>query len=152
MSARARAGFTLLEVTIVIGLAALTLALVLPRLGGGLEGLRVRTASRQVAALLRSARTQAVSQRQMVTVTVDPGERTLQVAPPGGAGVPQRLTLPQGMRLAILDEANRPLAARAIQIRFSPRGGSDGGFLGVSGANRLIPIAVDPLTGRVTIQ
>ena len=152
MSARGRAGFTLLEVTVVLGLAALILALVLPRLGGGLEGLRVRTASRQVAALLRRARIQAVSQRQTVTVTVDPREGTLQVAPPGRPGLPQGLTLSQGIRLAILDEANRPLAARAIQIRFSPRGGSDGGSLGVSGASRLIPIAVDPLTGRVTIQ
>ena len=152
MSARGRAGFTLLEVTIVLGLAALILALVLPRLGGGLERLRVRTTSRQVAALLRSARTQAVSQRQMVTVTVDPREGTLQVAPPSRSGVPQGLILPQGIRLAILDQASRPLAVQAIQIRFSPRGGSDGGFLGVSGSGRLIPIAVDPLTGRVTIQ
>lgn len=145
-------GFTLLEMVVVLGLAALTLALVLPRLGGGLDGLRVRTASRQVAALLRSARAQAVSERQTVTVTVNPRERALQVEPLSRAGVLSRLTLPDGIQLAILDEGSRRRSDRAIQIRFSPRGGSDGGFLGVSGAGRLIPIAVDPLTGRVTIQ
>jgi len=145
-------GFTLLEMVLVLGLAALILALVLPRLGGGLDGLRVRTASRQVAALLRSARAQAVSERQVVTVTVNARERVLHVEPLSRAGVLSRLTLPDGIQLAILDEGSRRRSDRAIRIRFSARGGSDGGVLGVSGAGRLIPIAVDPLTGRVTIQ
>ena len=152
MKSQSSGGFTLLEMVVVLGLAALILALVLPRLGGGLEGLRVKTASRQVAALLRSARAQAVSEQQTVTVRVDPREGEIQVEPSARAGIPRRLTLPDGIQVAILDEQNRPRGNRAIQIRFSPRGGSDGGSLGVTGAGRLIPITVDPLTGRVIIQ
>lgn len=148
---RAR-GFTLLEILVVLALAAIILALVLPRLGGGLEGLRVRTASRQVAALLRSARVQAVAWRQTVTVTADPRGGTLLVEPPGRTGAPSRLAMPQGVRLAVLDEAARPRGDRPTRIRFSPRGGSDGGALAVTGAGRRISIVVDPLTGRVTIQ
>lgn len=148
---RAR-GFTLLELLVVLGLAAIILALVLPRLGGGLEGLRVRTAARQVAALLRSARVHAIAGGQTVAVTVDPRGGTLQVEPPGRTGAPSRLAMPQGVRLAVLDEAARPRRDRPTRIRFSPRGGSDGGALDVTGAGRRISIVVDPLTGRVTIQ
>lgn len=145
-------GFTLLEILVVLGLAAIILALVLPRLGGGLEGLRVRTASRQVAALLRGARVQAVARRQTVTVTADPRAGTLLVESAGRAGPSRRLTLPAGIRLAVMDEAGRPRGDQAIRIRFSSRGGSDGGALGVAGAGRLISIAVDPLTGWVSVQ
>lgn len=152
MSARGPAGFTLLELTVVLGLAALILALTLPRLGGGLEGLRVRAASRQVAAFLRSARTQAVVQNRTITVSVDPRGGALQVNAYERGVAGRGFTVPNGTYLAILDETNRPRGDRMIQIRFSPRGGSDGATLGVGGAGRLIPIAVDPLTGRVTIQ
>lgn len=148
---RAR-GFTLLEILVVLALAAIILALVLPRLGGGLEGLRVRTASRQVAALLRSARVHAIARGQTVAVTVDPRGGTLQVESAGRAGTSRRLTLPAGIRLAVLDEAARPRGDRPTRIRFSPRGGSDGGALAVTGAGRRISIVVDPLTGRVSIQ
>lgn len=144
-------GFTLLELLVVLGLAALVLALVLPRLGGGLEGLRVRTASRHVAALLRSARLEAIVRRQPVTVTLDPQAGEVRTEGSASSAARRRVALPDGVRLVVFDEANRPRYDRAARIRFSPRGGSDGGTLGVAGAGRLIPIAVDPLTGRVSI-
>lgn len=147
---RTSRGFTLLELLVVLALAGLILALVLPRLGGGLATLSVRTASRQVAALLRSARTQAVVERRTVTVTVDPRRGLLEVEASPGAPAPRRLALPEGIGLAVLDAPAR--SDRAVRIRFSPRGGSDGGALGVSGAGRRILVAVDPLTGRVSLR
>jgi len=145
---RTARGFTLLELLVVLALAGLILALVLPRLAGGLEGLRLRTASRQVAALLRTARAQAVVERRTVTVNVDPRRGLLEAS--SEAGTPRRLALPEGIDLAVLDAA--AWRHRAVQIRFSPRGGSDGGVLGVTGAGRRIVVVVDPLTGRVSLR
>ena len=151
MRVRGGAGVTLLELTIVLGLAALILAIALPRLSGGLEGLRLRTASRQVAAVLRTARIQAVNERRTVGVTVDPRAGSVYVES-GSGGTSRRYLVPSGMTLTILDASSRSRGDRPARIRFSPRGGSDGGFIGVGGAGRLIPIAIDPVTGRVTIQ
>lgn len=148
---RSAKGFTLLELLGVLGLAAIMLALVLPRLGGGLEGIRVRASSRHVAAFLRSARVQAIAERRPVTVTVDPRRAELHLLPPGRAAAASRLSMPDGIRLVALDTAYRPLGDHMVVIRFWPGGDSEGGMLGVAGAGRLIPVRVDALTGRVTI-
>lgn len=149
---RRQGGFTLLELVVVMALAGLIIALVIPRLGGTLEGLKVRMASRQVAALFRTARVQAISGGKVAVVTVDPrgGQLWMQGQGQGGQ-VERRLGLPSGVRVALLDERNRPLGDRGGQVRFTPRGGSDGANLALSGWGRQIQIVVDPLTGRVAI-
>lgn len=150
---RRQGGFTLLELVVVMALAGLIVALVIPRLGGTLEGLKVRMASRQVAALFRTARVQAISGGKPAVVTVDPrgGQLWMQGQGQGGQQVERRVGLPSGVRVALLDERNRPLGDRGGQVRFTPRGGSDGAKLTLSGWGRQIQIVVDPLTGRVAI-
>lgn len=140
MSVRGEGGFTLLEILVVLAIAGLITAVALPRFGGTLDGLRVRSASRQVAALLRAARLDAIRERKVVVVAADPATQELRTE---GGGRGRVLKIEPPLRLSLLDEP---------RIRFSPRGGADAARVVVSGGGREFQVAVHPLTGRVSVS
>lgn len=66
-----RTGFTLLELVVVITIAAIVCALALPRLWGIVDHTAARGAATDIAAAFGEAREQAITRRQPVAVILD---------------------------------------------------------------------------------
>lgn len=138
---RAR-GFTLLELIVTLFVIALATAIVMPAIGRGTEGLRVRAEVARFSAFLRAAREQAVTTRADLVVTVDPTTR-LVIEETADNQVRTRHSLPDGISI----EADPPAA---LTVRFSPEGFSTGGAFRVASERGVAyRVTVDPLTGRV---
>ncbi|MGH7408950.1 MAG: pilus assembly FimT family protein, partial [Candidatus Methylomirabilales bacterium] len=73
----ARPGFTLIEIVVVLAILGVSVALVLPAVGRGTDGLRLRTEAGRVAALLRQARERAVGQRHAARVSLNQARNTV---------------------------------------------------------------------------
>jgi prepilin-type N-terminal cleavage/methylation domain-containing protein len=107
-------GFTLIELVVVLAVMAVAMAFVLPSVGRGTESLKLRGEAKRVAALLREARLQAVSQRRSAYVTLDRTRNTVALTV-GESERPHRtLELPAGVRISV--------AVGGESLTFSSRG------------------------------
>ncbi len=136
------AGFTLIEVIVVLVVLGLVGGLVLSRGPAHSVALDMRLASVSVAQALRLARTRAIASNQGVSVVFDTQAGTLQV----GAAPPR--SLPPGLEMAVTATADQSRGPRAA-IRFLPDGSSTGGRVNLAGNGRSVQVGVDWLTGRV---
>jgi general secretion pathway protein H len=124
-----QAGFTLIEMIVVIVVMALIASLVIVRQPGHSVGLDTEATVRALTSTLRVARSRAIALDR--DVVVETGEAGFAVD--GGA---PRL-LPSGEALSV---------ARVI---FTPEGGSSGTTIVLAAGPRRIAISVNWLTGRV---
>lgn len=139
-------GFTLLEVLVVMVIAALVLALVGTSISRSVSGAEMRTAARKVAANLRYTRTQAILQKREQVFLVDTEARTFQA--------PEReaVELPEGMSVA-LTTARTELTGESVGgIRFYPDGGSTGGYVELESNDRIYKVSVAWLTGETVVE
>ncbi len=142
---RSAAGFSLLEILVVLTLMGLMLGLVgasLMRSGASAE---IRAQSREIAAGLRYARTRAMVQKQPQTFEVNANERFWRAA-----DRPAR-ALPEEMDITLLTARSEITGENAGQIRFFPDGSSTGGRVTVSAGDLHRYIGVAWLTGKITL-
>lgn len=133
MPARRTAGFTLMEMMIVIVVMGLLLALVLTNGPERSPTLDLRAATSRVAQALRLARTRSIATDRPVAFVIDPKTRSF--GTPG-----QRYRLPPG----IVMTSPRP-------IRFEPDGSASSGAI-ILGLGRMRSrILVHWLTGQVSV-
>jgi general secretion pathway protein H len=124
-----QAGFTLIELIVVMAVMALIAGLVIVRKPWHSVGLDTEATVRTLTSTLRIARSRAIAQnRDVVVVTGETG-----FALDGGAPA----VLPAG-------EALSP-----SQVTFMPDGGSSGATILLASGPRRIAISVNWLTGRV---
>lgn len=145
-SQRSEAGFTLLELLVVLVLAAITVAVV----GGGAQSFmsraRYHQAVRDVASQLVQARTLSQQEGRAVVVAYDPGARQLIVD--------GRLSLSLHESVQILWEAmerrsgTEPMQGVPIFI-FNTEGGAQGGRLSLLRAGSGVAFKVNWLLGRI---
>lgn len=163
-------GFTLLELIVVLVIIGIASALVVPRLVGGMGSLDVKAASGKVAASLRYARSQAVSQKVQYAAVFDLEHNRLTITPSsegidgkeedaagsGEESVPKKTyDLPERVffeRVPVGDEyvKDEETDAGISRIVFYSSGSSDGG--GIALANdrgRRYIVRVDIITGSV---
>jgi general secretion pathway protein H len=148
MPVRRPLGFTLLEVLLVLVIAAGGYALVLRLSGGGVSGAQLKSAARSVAAGLRDARGTAIARQEPTALFVDLEKRQIEVE---GRGRPR--SLPEKLSLKLYTAQSEIVDEQRGAIRFYPDGSSTGGRVTLSGSgeSRLL-VDVDWLTGRVTIR
>ncbi len=129
------AGFTLIEMIVVLVVLGLVGSIVLSR--GPLRSptLDLRAAARVLASEMRSARTRAIDDDHDVVFTIDPAHRDYGVR--GGA----RRPLPAGLELA----------TKPVPVVFHPDGSASGGAVTLAENGRQLAIRVDWLTGAVTL-
>jgi general secretion pathway protein H len=142
------AGFTLLEILIVLVIIAMAATLVAPAVDAGFRAREVRSAVRQVAGTMRSLQATAVQEGTVQHMVFDPVGNAVQVSKGSGIefGDVVRLGEVRGGEL---------LPAGAVRLNFYPNGSNTGVdvLLGDRGlpANQGYVVHVDPLIGLVTV-
>ena len=139
------AGFTLIEVMVVLAIMALALLLVPPNLIRGSDSQALKADLRQVVGGLRFARTRAIALNSTVELEIDPDARRLSVDMKPLIG-----KLNAGTRIALMSEEQTWRQDGTVAIRFFPDGGSSGGDMLVSNDASRYRVRVNWLTGDVT--
>ena len=134
-------GFTLLELVIVLFLAALLVGMGIIAMMGRLPVAKLDAAAREMSATMRQARTLARTHMQKQSVVVDLDARSY-----GIEGKPSR-KIPDEIGIRIDD----PLAGEGERgvhrLAFSPHGGIDGGAVVMTAGRRVVSIRPDPVMG-----
>jgi general secretion pathway protein H len=141
------AGYTLIELLVVLVIASLLLAVVPPMLSAAMPGAKVRSAARQLAASLRYARHEAITQRREVALTLDLEGRRYSVQDKARVS-----RLPDGLVLALTTGRAEVIGEQQGMIRFFPDGSSSGGRIEVASGEHRSTVDVNWLTGRVTVD
>jgi general secretion pathway protein H len=128
-----QAGFTLIEMLVVLVVIGLIAGLVIARGPQRSAGLDLRAATEAVTQELRRARTVAIAENREVSVAFDPAAHGVRAA---------------GAALRVLPGA---VAFAAATVRFAPDGSAAGGPIALAAAGRRVVIAVSWLTGRVSV-
>ncbi len=139
----AAAGFTLIELVVVLAIMATAVLLVAPAIRRGAEARRLRASAGQVAALLREARYRAVADRRPTRVVVEARD-AVSLAWDGEGQALRRVDLPPPLRL-------EP-AAGGRALVFSARGlARDARWIVEGPAGRQLAVELHGVTGRVTV-
>jgi general secretion pathway protein H len=146
-SRRGCAGFTLLEILIVLAILGLAIALAVPVIGRTTPSLELRTTARSVAAALREARGLAIADNREVVVTVDLDNRLLSAGVAGNA-----VRLGRNLGVSLFTAAEEVVDAGTGSIRFFPDGTSTGGRVRVFLGDRKYDVVVNWITGGVSIR
>jgi general secretion pathway protein H len=138
-------GFTLLEVLVVLVIVAMATTLAAMVFSGGLDGMRLRSSAKEIAAQLRYTRTEAIATGHPQRFTIDPRGHRWQAAGNRQGRIPPSL----GVDF---------IGAREVQpsageggILFFPDGASTGGRVQLSVKRAAWRIDVSWLTGEVTL-
>ena len=147
----ASAGFTLLELLLVLTILAMAVVLVVPNLSG-LETRTFSAQTRKAASLLNYA-------RRISVISGQPSTASFLVAEDGTTpSADSRITSvvqwqSQGITLRFRDSTDREIEIdERIDIVFYPEGGSTGGTLILAQNQQLANIEIDPFTGRITTE
>jgi general secretion pathway protein H len=128
------AGFTLIEMIIVLTILGLSLALAMPLLGGGGGGAVLAAAAGELRAVLTRARQDAIVESRTMAFRADPG---------GGYWLGPQYHRLSGAGLRIAIPGGSP-------VLFYPSGESSGGRIVVAGGGGQLEILVDAVTGHAT--
>ncbi|HWD59054.1 MAG TPA: GspH/FimT family pseudopilin [Stellaceae bacterium] len=140
-----QAGFTLLEMIVVVAILGLALILIVGYRPPWSGGLGVRGAASKLASTLRLARSEAIARDTPVSVAIDVASRRYRV----GEGPVQ--ALPPSLKVEFLTLASNRNATNSGVLRFYPDGSSTGGRVTVGDGAHTLVVGVDWLNGRVSI-
>ena len=137
MSPKPISGFTLLELLVVLAIAALAATLVVPNVPGLIGSNRLAAATDTTLAVLREARARAIAAGEAVAVEFDSTTATYRFADRA-----QHISDDISVELATVSGAR-------VSIRFYPDGASSGAVIRLIGTSGERLISVDPLTSRI---
>ena len=141
----AQRGFTLIEMLVVLTVAALIVGIALPRLTGASEKAALRTAAHQLAAALRNTRSLAMTSGRTEAFVIDTANGAFRAGPTA----PRQL--PRGLQLALVTvRADRDGSSQG-RIQFFADGSSTGGGVLLASGKTRSQVLVDWLTGRVSV-
>lgn len=140
------AGFTLIEMLVVMAILALVTALALPALRPPPDNLRLEAAARTVASALRLSRTQAIAINADVVLTIDADRRLFE----SSAGSAIRIDPEISVDLVLAAPERRGRSAGAI--RFFADGMSSGGDIVLTLGAQRARIQVNWLNGQARLD
>ncbi len=140
-------GFTLLELLVVLAVIGLVMVAVPMMIAGGRPGPDTRAAAIEIASALRQARGQSIAGFRPVAFLIDVDERSYRIGADGAEKV-----LPEEMTLALYTARSELAGDSTGGIRFFPDGSATGGRVTVTNGSFKYTVAVDWLTGVVTME
>jgi general secretion pathway protein H len=144
---RRAAGFTLLEVIVVLAIGAIVYAVILSGPFGKASAADLKAAARSLASGLRTAQTTAMATRRDALLTLDMESREYLAT-----GEEQAHRLPDNIDIKLYTAQTEVTSEKRGSIRFYPDGSSTGGRITVASGERKYLVDVDWLTGRVSID
>jgi general secretion pathway protein H len=144
-SAAKAAGFTLLEMLLVLSLIAIAVTLSAVAMSGGMEGMRLRNSAKEIAGQLRYTRAQAIASGQPQRFALDVKAHRWQ-APVGKHG-----EIPEGLRIRFTGAREAQARAEQGAILFFPDGASTGGRVQLEAGDAAWRVDVAWLTGEVKL-
>ncbi len=140
-----QAGFTLIEMVVVLAILGVMLLLIAGRGPPVSHGLTARAAAGELAASLREARSRAILENRPVSLIVDLAKRHYRIGdrPPA--------ELPPDLAVALFTVRSETRNATEAGIRFEPDGSSTGGRIELGDGSGRLQIGVDWLTGGVSV-
>ena len=146
--AKSSAGFTLLEIILVLTIIGMATILVVPNIGN-LDARTFSTQIRHANTLLNFARRTAVVQGQPASIEFYAESQEENESVPSRTAVGKWQSY--GAELFFIDSTEREkVVEEKIEITFFPEGGSTGGTLIMALDERREAIEIDPFTGRVS--
>jgi len=139
-------GFTLVELMVVMVIAALVLTLVGTSISRSISGAEMRTAARKLAASLRYTRTHAILVKSEQVFLIDTENHSYTA--PGR----ETVVLPEGMNVQLTTARSELTSENVGGIRFYPDGGSTGGHVLLEANERIYRVNVAWLTGEASVQ
>lgn len=139
-------GFTLLEIMVVMVIAVLALALIVPNFGGVISSVQLKGAARDLASGLRYARGQALANKTETAFTLDVEQRRYRIG-----DHKREYSLPSELDLTLFTARSELKGEGVGAITFFPDGTSTGGRITLVSRDRQYIVDVNWLTGRVAI-
>jgi general secretion pathway protein H len=136
------AGFTLVEMLVVITILGLIAAISLPALTTPSDSVRLRAVTSEIIAALRMTRAAAITAHRDMALVLDLDARTLQ-----SPAVPQKRLPPELTAEMVIAEPERISPSRGA-FRFFSDGSSTGGDIRLHLAGREARICISWLTGQ----
>jgi general secretion pathway protein H len=144
---RGSAGFTLVEILIVLAIMVAVIAILIPMGGRQRQHAQLAAGARQVAEGLRLTRSRAILDNRPAAFLIDVQQDVFRVA---GAAAPEALPLGVSVVLFTTEDATNGTSVGAIS--FYPDGSSTGGGVSLSAAGEAYLVRVDWLTGGISID
>lgn len=143
--AHGRAGFTLIELVVVLVLIGITMAVVVPAIWQASTSDTANTLAAPVVSLLRYAQRTAAQQNDVVTVGIDPSTNAYEVRAARTDSV-----LAAG-HFAFASAAHFLADSARLRVMFKPAGGADADSLVLSDANGIVDVRIDPWSGTIDV-
>jgi general secretion pathway protein H len=139
-------GFTLLEMLLVLALVAIVTTLAATALTGGLEGMRLRNAAKEVAGQLRYTRAQAIASGVPQKFALDPVAHTW-ASPQGKHG-----SIPRSLSIRFTGARQAQVGEGMGGILFFSDGASTGGRVQLQAGDVAWRVDVAWVTGEVKLS
>lgn len=139
-------GFTLIELLVVMVIMGLAYSLVPPMFSSGSSGAELKSATRQLAAGLRKARSEAITRKREASVVLDVEQRRFNIT-----GDKRVYSLSRKVEVNLHTAQSELFSGQVGAIRFFPDGSSTGGRITLTAGDLKYQIDVDWMTGRVAI-
>ncbi len=143
----AAGGFTLIELLVVLAILAGLLYFAVPRLTASGGAVALRAAAADLAAELRVVRSAAIAADDAKILIVDPKRHRF-----AAEGAAHAHLVPSDVRMTVLTAESELLPDGRPAIRFFPDGSSTGGGVELAGTSVTVVVAVDWLTGQVSLR
>jgi general secretion pathway protein H len=141
------AGFTLLEIMVVLAVMALALALITPDMAGMLRRLELTSTTRELASALRYTRSHAIAVGRPADFWLNVKERKYRAADERKVR-----RLPDSLRLHLKTADTQTAGGSSGYIRFFPDGSSTGGQVRIESGGAARRLDVNWLTGEVRLS
>jgi general secretion pathway protein H len=139
-------GFTLLEMMLVLVVAALLAAVAVPNMQPAIATMQLKTAAQDIASALRHTRGQALSQGKEAEFVLNVNRHFYRVA-----GRRKPYALPESVKLSLFT-ADFLMDEGQGSIVFYPDGSASGGRVTLEGAGKKRLVDVNWLTGNITVR
>lgn len=140
-------GFTLLEMLLVLVIAVTATVLVVPNFSSGLDSIRLRAASREIASALRYLRGHAVTTNRQTEFNLNVKTNVYRIT-----GKSKAYSVPGAIKMRLTTADSEISDRNSGSIRFYPDGSSSGGRVTlVAGAHKHL-VDINWLTGHVVMR
>ena len=139
-------GFTLLEMMLVLVIAAVLAAVVAPNMQPAITNMQLRAATQDVASALRHTRGQALSQGREAEFVLNVKQHFYRTT-----GRRKPYALPESVKLSLFT-ADTLMEEGQGSIVFFPDGSASGGRVTLEGAGKTRLVDVNWLTGNIVVR